>query len=101
MGTKLIPFAPTSASTASISGTTSTASAAIPEGGRQVRIANLSTDTTAFIKFGASDVEAAVTDIPILPSTAEAFTVPDDATHVAAITAADTATIKVTSGFGA
>lgn len=100
MGTINLPFGPADSSTGSISVTTSSASVAIPtSNGNQVRIVNESTDTIAYIAFGDSSVTAATTDMPILASTAEAFTV--SGTHVAAITASGTATIKVTAGTGA
>lgn len=53
----------------------------------------------AFIKFGSSTVEAAVTDIPILPSTKYVFSIsPQISTHVAAIGTAGTLYFTVGNG---
>ena len=70
-------------------------------GGAEVRLANTGT-TLCFVEFGASTVTATTSgSIPILPGTAEVFGVSPLATHVAALTAAGTTTLYVTTGRGA
>lgn len=93
--------------TATIAGTTTTASVALPIGAPyggserpQVRVYNGGT-TPSFIAFGDSTVTATVNSIPIAPGGPEVFTVPFNATHVAAIYGTGTGTIYLTSGFGA
>lgn len=99
-------FSPTDDATASISVTTTTASAALKKAGDgsfQVRIFNAGA-ATAFIAFGGSAVEAATTDYPVPSGAIEVVTMtnPDKSpiTHAAAITAADTATVYLTTGDG-
>lgn len=99
-------FSPTDDATASISVTTTTAASALKKAGDgafQVRIFNAG-PSTAFIAFGDSAVEAAVTDYPVPAGAIEVVTMqnPDKAqiTHAAAITAASTATVYLTTGDG-
>ena len=93
------PFTP--GATATLAVTTSTGNVSLGrKGGDQMRVCNIAGGQIAFVKFGTSAVTAAVTDLPILPGTAEIFSVPRDATHVAAITSTSTATLYVTSGDG-
>lgn len=69
-------------------------------GGKNVRIQNTGT-VPVYIKFGGADVAATITDMPIMDNTTpELIRRPQGATHVAAITAAGTATIIFTSGEG-
>lgn len=99
-------FSPTDDATASISVTTSTAASALKKAGGgafQLRILN-DGSATAFIAFGASGVEAAVTDYPVPAGAIEVITIQnpdkDPVTHAAAITASGTATVYLTTGDG-
>jgi hypothetical protein len=87
--------------------TTSSARVALTDpgifGGKfQVRVANTGA-YKAFIEFGGSSVTAAVaTSMPILPSNVEIFTIAPGDTNIAAICdTGETATLYITSGFGA
>lgn len=54
-----------------------------------------------FVEFGDSTVVAsALTSMPILPSSVESFMINPAITHVAAIMAAGTGTLYVTTGLG-
>lgn len=53
-----------------------------------------------FLKFGDVTVNAAVTDTPILPGTVQIMTVPNNATHVAAISGGAGGTMYFTIGHG-
>jgi hypothetical protein len=67
---------------------------------RHVRLFNGGA-ATAFFEVGLSTVTAAAaTSIPIASGATEIFGIPNDATHIAAITAADTATLYYTPGEG-
>jgi hypothetical protein len=68
---------------------------------RQVLVTSASggTQGTAFIRFGASTVQADATDMPILPGTAQIFTLGAGQTHFAVFAAAATQ-VYVTSGNG-
>lgn len=70
-------------------------------GGDEVRVANTGT-AVAFVEFGASGITASVTtSFPVLPGTAEVFSVNPLQTNVAAITASGTTTLYITTGRGA
>lgn len=90
-----------------IAGTTTSASAALPiaaaDGVRpQVRIAHGISGTIAFVAFGNASVAATVANsIPVFPNYPEVFTVPNGATHFAAILSTGTGSVFATSGFGA
>lgn len=93
------PFTPGASSTRAV--TTSSANVALTRNGsEQVLIFAPAANAVAFIKFGDSNVTAAVTDIAIAPGFNRIFTIPPGATHVAAITAASTATLYFTCGDG-
>ncbi len=70
--------------------------------GYSVRVYNSGTDTL-FINFGTSSavVAALATSMPIPGSTVETFTLDNNITHVAGISAAGTPTVYFTSGGGA
>lgn len=95
------PFIPSGA-TKSLAVTDSTGRVALTGPGRSasVRIVNAGA-STAFVKFGGSTVEAATTDMPILPGTVEIFDLPESATYMAGICASGlTATLYATTGQG-
>lgn len=98
----LNPFTPGQTVSLAVSATTSRV--ALPAlSGNQVRVVNPAGGQIAFIKFGSSTVEAAVTDMPILPGTTQIFTLPAQTTgglNVAGITASSTATVYFTAGDG-
>lgn len=95
----LMPFTPTNSVTRAV--TTSTANVALArKGANQVLIYAPAANAVAFIKFGDSTVTATTSDIAIAPGFNRIFTIPPDVTHVAAITAASTATLYFTNGDG-
>lgn len=54
-----------------------------------------------FIKFGGPTVVAAATDIPVIQNPdSQYFTIPPGATHIAAISVADTPVVRITVGSG-
>ncbi|MFZ5720311.1 MAG: hypothetical protein ACOY5Y_12725 [Pseudomonadota bacterium] len=100
------PFIPVDDATATISATTSSASAAIkaqPTGAHQLRLFNAGS-ATVFWAAGAAAVTAATSDIPLPAGAIEVITLPNGtvgpATHIAAITESGTATLYVTTGQG-
>ena len=97
------PFRPYTPSV-SLSVTSSSGSVAIPASGpTQARLSTNSTDSVCFVKFGTSGVSAASdgTDMRLGPGAIEVFSVPLNATHIAAKTASGTATLYITGGEGA
>ncbi len=97
-------FSPTGP-TVTLSTSTTTASEAIGGysslAGGTVRIHNPAGQTTAFVEFGRSDVEATTTaSMPIPSGATEVFGVGPATTHIAGITAADTADLFITPGQG-
>jgi ABC-type uncharacterized transport system permease subunit len=90
--------------TVNLSVTTTTGSVALTtigdQGGMEVRLYNAGS-ATVFVNFGISTVAATTAAGFPLPSGAiEIFTVGPVVTHVAALTAAGTATLYATSGRG-
>jgi hypothetical protein len=72
-------------------------------GSRHVRLVNAG-NVLAFVRFGVSSPSAVLAatsaDIPLPPGITEVLSAPDDATHVAVITASSATTIYVTIGEG-
>lgn len=67
---------------------------------RTVRVYNTGA-VVVFLEFGPSTVEAAVaTSMPLGPGAVEWLEIGDKVTHVAGITAASTATVYFSEGFG-
>lgn len=92
------PFSP--GPTVTLAATATSADVVIPAGFNVIRVVNAGTGI-AFFRTGTSAQTALVTDTPILPSSYEVFTVPQNTTHFAAIcAAAGTATIYITVGEG-
>lgn len=83
---------------ASLAVTTSTGNVALPGTGPVVMIANVGS-AEAFVKFGGSTVTAATTDESIANGHGRCFQVQTQ-TYVAAITAASTATLRISQGIG-
>ncbi len=81
--------------------TAASANVALAKSGlSQLMVTSAATNAIAFINVGTSNaVTAAVTDTPILPGTVQVFTIPFDATHVAAIGTTGT-TLYFTVGEG-
>lgn len=94
------PFTP--GASALLAVTDVTGSVALPAAGAmQVLIYSPAANDLLFIKFGSSTVVAAVTDIAIPPGFNRIFTIPPEATHVAAIAGSgDTGTLYFTRGDG-
>lgn len=98
------PFTP--GETVSLATSTSSGRVALgkPTGGaaRIARVAN--TDVTAanfvYIKFGDVTVAATTGDMPIAANSVGYFQVPEGATHIAAIAAAATPALRITTGYG-
>lgn len=93
------PFTP--AGTVNVSATTSSDRVELAAGAiDQVMVTVPAGDAMAFVEFGDSTVVAtAASSTPVLPGAAYIFTV-GPATHMAAITAASTATVYATGGQG-
>jgi hypothetical protein len=85
----------------SIAVTTTTGSVELNRGGLvncHCRVYNAGS-ATVFLRFGVSGVTAAVTDIPVPSGAIEIFHI-GGSSHVAAITAASTATVYFNCGLG-
>lgn len=91
------PFTP--AANASLSVTTSTGRVAVAGTGATLRLANV-TSVECFVKVGDVTVEAATTDFSVPGNTQVLISIPNTATHVAAITAATTTTLRISRGDG-
>lgn len=87
------------ATTTVLAVTAASARTALPAG-VAVRLSNAG-DVAISVRFGDSTVTAATTAMDILPGSAEVFRVPTGATHLAAIVASGTGTLKITAGSGA
>jgi hypothetical protein len=98
------PFTP--GATATLAVTTATDRVALGAGAGngvsdvQILVTSAASASLAFIVFGTSGVTATTAGTPILSGSAQTFTVPAPATHVAAITGASTATLYFTVGRG-
>lgn len=94
------PFTP--GATQSISVTATTGATAInTKSAGQVRIVSMPGSDTAYIAFGLNTLEATTSDIPIPPESVVYFSVPQQASYVAAVCATDeTATLVFTFGDG-
>ena len=91
----LNPFTPGATVSRSVTGTTACVAMHFRQSGAHQSAAG----NIAFIRFGGSTVEAAVTDVPILPGTVEVFTIQPSMTNVAAIGTVGT-TLYFTAGDG-
>lgn len=94
----ILVFQPTGTTTVMTVGTASV-NAALPAGSI-LRISNPSSVVVS-VAFGTSGVVATNSDMDILPGTAECIRPPAGATHIAAIMAQGTTSLKVTAGSGA
>ena len=87
-----------------ISATTVSARSALQSNAGQARILVIATETgdaDIFVVFGDSSVVATIaTGMLVHGGSVRGFRVPENATHVAAITRADTATVNLVEGFG-
>lgn len=97
------PFQGEGASTVPLAVTTTTGNVAFLSAARtgcQVRIHNAGA-VTVFIRFGTSAITVTTSNgMPVPAGGVEVFTVAIDATHVAGITAAGSATLYATPGYG-
>lgn len=94
----ILVFQPTAAPTVLAVSTTSV-NGALPAGAI-IRISNGSS-VPVCVAFGNSGIVATNSDMDVLPGNAECFRPPAGATHIAAIMAQGTTTLKVTPGNGA
>lgn len=96
----MLPFSPTGDA---VDLAVSTASARVPLPARSpdsIRVTNPGS-VTALLRFGDGTVTAATsTGMDLLPGTVETFRVPAGYTHVAAITATGSTTLRITPGSG-
>ncbi len=93
------PFGP--AASLVIATSTSSAATALPKGGKQVRLLAAAGSDIVYVAFGASDVAAtATTSMRLVPGVSEVVTIPEAATHIAAIASANTPSLYVTRGDG-
>jgi hypothetical protein len=100
-------FSPLAGATVTLSAGAASSSVALagpPSGSFQVRIHNAGS-ATAFVRFGAADIEASAdADLPVPPGAVEVMTLDNPArdpiTHAAAITETGSATLYVTPGRG-
>lgn len=96
-------FQPGLSNTTAISATGTTSRAALNKpsnpGALTVRIHNAGA-VTVFVQFGDSAVEATTSHMPLPANVVEVFSV-GAATHIAGITASGSATVYLTTGFGA
>ena len=84
-----------------VSSSTTTANGALARSKDQVAvITNPHATSVAFVKFGTTGVEATANDFPVGPGRQSVVSVPAEATHVAVILNASTATIYISVGDG-
>jgi hypothetical protein len=102
----LLPFTPYAAATQARAVSNVSASVALPANTRQVMLSTVVGDSICFVEFGTSGVTAVVPSgatlggTPINGGAAQVFSVPLNATHVAAVTATGTATLYITPAEG-
>jgi len=96
------PGATVSVATVNGTATSLALTALTPTRSRQILVTSGgATPVMSFIKFGTSSaVSAATTDTPILPASAQLFTVSADTTHVSVAAGATTGIIYFTTGDG-
>lgn len=83
----------------SLSVTTTTGNVAITGAGTTLRLANV-TAQECFVAFGASTVVATTGGFSMPGNTQMLVTIPSGTTHVAAITASSTTTLRIARGDG-
>lgn len=97
----LMPFA--IGTTANLTVTGTSARVAIPAGGDRIRVVNVGTQVV-YIKIGGSTVDAALTDVALLPNTTHEFTIARPLlaqtgdTHIAAIASTTGSALNITVG---
>jgi hypothetical protein len=98
-----LSFRPQPTNSTTLSVTASSDRVGIPGSPSQVRLSTNGTDSVCFIEFGDSNVTAVSTgtSMRLGPGAIEVFSVPLNATHIAAKTASGTATLYITPGEGA
>lgn len=102
----LQPFAPFVAATQALSVSNASSRVALPANTRQVLLTTIANDALCFVEFGGSAVVAVVPSggtlggTPINGGDAQMFSVPINATYLAAITASGTASLYITPGEG-
>jgi hypothetical protein len=102
----VLPFTPYAAATQALAVTNSSARIALPSTTRQVMLTTVASDSICFFEFGGSGVVAVVPSggtlggTPLNGGDAQLFSVPINATYVAAITPTGTATLYITPAEG-
>jgi hypothetical protein len=102
----LLPFTPYAAATQALAVTNASARVALPSSTRQVMLTTIANDALCFIEFGGSGVTAVVPaggtlgGTPLNGGDAQLFSVPINATYVAAIASSGTATLYITPAEG-
>lgn len=97
---RILAFEPLATAKITVGASTARVAVTTLKGKVQVRVCSDGTDTV-WIKFGGSTVTAATTDMPILPGSAEIFTIASDGDlYVAAIGNSASGTIYFTPGSG-
>jgi hypothetical protein len=102
----LQPFTPYAAATQARTVSNSSARIALPAATRQVMLTTVANDALCFVEFGDAAVVAVVPSgatlggTPINGGDAQLFSVPLNATTIAAITATGTATLYITPAEG-
>lgn len=92
-------FNPSFKAGVAISATTSTAATAVGEGRKSLTLTNLGS-ATVYVCVGTSSVTATAADYPVLAGTQVSIGKPQDATHVATLSASGTVSIHVIPGEG-
>ncbi len=93
------PFCP--AGSLVLATSTSSSRAALPKGGKQCRLLAVGGSDIIYVAFGDDSVAATTTaSMRLVPGASEIVTIPEAATHVAAIASANTPSLYVTRGDG-
>src|SRR5260370_25505849 len=102
-----LPFTPFAAATQALAVTNASGRVALPSKTRQVMLSTIAGDSICFVEFGNDNTVVAVVPsgatlggTPINGGAAQVFSVPINATYVAAITASGTATLYLTPAEG-
>lgn len=100
VGSEALAFLPGATVTIAVTSVTGRVQLGLPLDAQVVIGSPVTSPAIAFIAFGTAGIEATTADYPIFPGTKETLSPPAGATHMAAITAASTATLYATSGVG-
>lgn len=87
------------AAAVSLAVTSTTGNVALAGSGNQLLVKNVGA-TECFLTVGSSTVEATTANMSVPPGEIAVYTIPISATHVAAITASSTTTLRLARGEG-